>query len=113
MKTFAEIIDGVVNQVLVMDMTDEDSLVWLKENVSNNDWIKTEVDGNIRGKYAGRGDEYHADIDSFVHKPFPSWVLDKSSKRYKAPKIRPDPKPEGFYYSWDEEKYDYVLVKGP
>lgn len=111
MALFAEIIDGKVNQVLVLNMSDEDSLQWLAENVSQNDWIKTEENGSIRNKYAGRGDEYHADIDSFVHKPFPSWVLDKVAKKYKSSKIKPDPKPEGFYYEWDESTLDWVLIK--
>lgn len=68
MAHFAEIIDNTVNQVLVMDnsWTDEQTLTWLAENVSNNLWLQCSYNGNIRGAFPGIGYKYDPELDVFV-----------------------------------------------
>ena len=50
---------------------------------------RTSYNGNIRGRYAGIGFVYRADIDQFVApQPFPSWSLDDKYD-WQAPIPRP------------------------
>lgn len=113
MAHYAEIINNKVNQVLVMsnDMSHEERLQWLYDNVSNNEWIQTSYNGKVRAKFAGVGDEYHRDIDAFLSpKPSDKWIRCKDRKCY-VPKV---PKPnDGKSYDWNEElgkweKYERV-----
>jgi hypothetical protein len=101
-KYYAEIINNIVNQVLVMDegWSDQECKDWLNTKVSTNEWLETKMDGSMRNQYAGKGYEYHQDIDSFVSKkPYDSWTLNKDKKRYEAPTPRPD---DDKSYEWDE-----------
>lgn len=102
MAHYAEIKNNRVIRVLVMndDWSEDQCLQWLAKHVSDNQWLQTSYNGNIRSKYAGVGDEYHADIDAFVgRKPYNSWLLDKDKKCYVAP--QPMPK-DGGDYIWNE-----------
>ena len=106
-KYYAEIVDGIVNQVLVIEdsWTEQEAITWLKTNVSDTSWIETKMDGSIRGKYAGITDEFHAEDDFFVgKKPYKSWVLNKKDKKYDAPKVKPK---DSKKYEWDEKTVDW------
>lgn len=112
MGYYAEITNGKVYRVLVTDdkWTPEETILWLKNNISSNNWIETKYDGSIRNKYAGIGDEYHADLDSFIHKPFNSWILNRSSKKYEPPIIKPDIIGE-IDWLWSEKILGWELPK--
>lgn len=114
MKYYAEIVDNHVNQVLVMnqDWSHEEIIDWLHANVSTNEWVETAMDGSIRNKYAGRGDEYKPEIDSFVtKKPFNNWVFDEDRKMYIPPLPKPLAVPLGYIVKWSQELGDWVLEK--
>ena len=110
-KCYVEIANGIVQRGLVMDgsWTDKECKAWLNAKVSKNEWIETKLDGSMRNKYAGPGDEYHADLDSFISpKPFDSWTLNKRTKKYEAPSTMPkDNKP----YIWNEELQTWELTE--
>ena len=109
MATYAEIIDGQVAQVLVVGGTEEEAIGWLRANVSENEWVKTAIDGSIRGKYAGKGDEYHPDLDAFVRKvPFKSWKLDRETKMYLPPIPRPLAVAVGHIWVWSEKALKWI-----
>lgn len=111
MAHYAEIINDKVARVLVMnnDWTDQECKEWLAKNVSKNEWVQTSYNGNIRSKYAGLGDEYNRDLDAFVSpKPYPSWQLNRESKRYEAPLQMPD---DSKPYKWNEELGRWEEVK--
>lgn len=71
MAHYAEIINGVVQQVLVTDnaLTDQETLDWLNTYVSTNMWLKCSYNANIRGTYPGPGFSYDAELDVFVAPP--------------------------------------------
>ncbi len=69
---------------------------------------RTSYNGNIRGKYASKGDSYNAEEDIFVApQPYPSWTRSGS---YWNP---PTPKPivEGKRYYWSEDDLSWREVQ--
>ena len=100
---YAEIIDGVVNQVLVVDGAKEEAITWLNTNVSKNQWLHS-VSEDAKGKtIAGRGGEYNSKLKHFIpKKPFNSWVMNDDKLCYDAPVAKPDEK-IGSTYGWDED----------
>jgi hypothetical protein len=66
-------------------------------------------DGSIRHKYPYKGFTYHDDIDAFIEpSPYPSWVLNKTTKKWEAPVEMPD---DGQTYGWDEATTSWVAVE--
>lgn len=60
---------------------------------------RTSYNGNIRKNYAGIGYSYNPIADVFIApQPFPSWSLDENFDWQP-----PTPRPNGFFWSWDEE----------
>ena len=39
----------------------------------NGTWIQTSYNGNFRGRYAGNGYTYDADLDEFIAPPLPEY----------------------------------------
>lgn len=67
MAHFAKIEDGIVTQVVVVDNEHEqDGEAYLNSLGLEGKWIQTSYNGNIRGKFAGIGDTYDAELDVFV-----------------------------------------------
>lgn len=105
---FAEVIDGIVKRVLVVS---QEFINSCKLGDPKN-WIETKMDGSINNKYAGKGDEFHKDLDAFISKkPFTSWTLDTVKKEYVAPVEKPIEK-AGEMLSWNEKdkKWDKVVL---
>ena len=75
-----------------------------KENQHSN-----EEKTAFRGNYAGIGNEYDPDDDIFYpFKPWDSWVKDKTTATWKAPKDKPD---EENNYGWREDLGDWELIE--
>lgn len=109
MAHYAEIENGIVKQVLVLDdALTEDEVQTFLDIVSVDQWVKTCCEGSIRQKYAGIGDEYHANLDAFIRKPHKAWVLDAEAKEYVPPKPVPVAG-EGFEYVWSDQTDDWEL----
>lgn len=113
MAHFAEISDGIVTRVLVVNNNEllvdgvevEQKGIDFLNNLLGGAWIQTSYNGNIRKQYAGIGYTYDAVKDEFVApQPFPSWTLD-SNNDWQAP----IPKPEGSFY-WDEESLSWLPI---
>ncbi len=69
-------------------------------------WKQTSYNKKIRKNYAGVGFTYDEARDAFIApKPYNSWVLDKETCIWKAPKDYPD---DGKRYYWDESKTNWV-----
>lgn len=77
MAHFAKInADGVVEQVVVVDNKDcgdkdfpeseATGAAFLNQIGLAGTWKQTSYNANFRGKYAGIGDKYDADLDEFV-----------------------------------------------
>lgn len=112
MGTYAEIVNGKVSRVLVVDGTEDEAKTWLLLNVSKNKWITTDVRGKNKNKYAGKGDEYHADVDKFISKkPFDSWTIDKERGMYIPPLPKPLAVVVGYVWKWSVKLGEWVQVK--
>lgn len=60
---------------------------------------QTSYNGNFRGRYAGIGFRYDAELDQFIApQPYPSWTLDAVGE-WQPPVTHPN---DGGRYSWDE-----------
>lgn len=101
MAHFAKIEDGVVTNVVVVDNAHEaNGEAYLNSLGLEGTWLQTSFNSRMRGKFAGIGDVYNAELDRFEPiQPYPSWTLDEESYSYMAPTKRP---PKGKQI-WNEE----------
>lgn len=108
MAHFARIDEnGVVQEVIVADQSFIDS----GAVGDPAQWVETHKDRSKRKNFASKGDTYRPDIDAFVKpQPYPSWVLDVQTGRYKAPKPEPENTDPNRVYAWNEKRKDWVLV---
>ena len=115
MAHFAEIIDGIVARVIVVNNADtaqggvEDGAIGAAfcHNLFGGEWVQTSYNNNFRKNYAGIGYAYDTARDAFIApKPYASWVLDEASCRWGAPIAKPS---EGMWM-WDEATVSWVAV---
>jgi hypothetical protein len=67
MAHFAKIENGTVTNVVVIDDEHEaDGGAYLNSLALDGQWIQTSYNANFRGKFAGIGDTYDAEIDEFI-----------------------------------------------
>jgi hypothetical protein len=110
MAHFAQVVDGVVTQVIVADTQE-----WCEANLGGV-WVQTSYNtkGNqhpegrpLHKNYAGIG--YTWDGIGFAEpKPFDSWTLDSETYFWQAP--TPYPTEEGKFFKWNEETLSWVEV---
>jgi hypothetical protein len=100
--------NNVVTQVIQSPDDGQDwAAIW--EQQHNCTCIVTAKDNSIRNKYAEVGDTYYAEMDAFIGpSPYPSWSLNKATKRWEAPVAMPDD--EDLIFEWDEGRGDWVIV---
>ena len=113
MAHFAEISDGVVTRVLVVNNNEllvdgvevEQKGIDFLQDLVGGTWVQTSYNNRIRKQYAGTGYTYDAVADVFVvPQPYASWTLD-SNHDWQPP----TPRPEGSFY-WDEESLSWLPV---
>lgn len=99
----------VSNDKLVDDQgneSEERGIEFCKRLLGGN-WIQTSYNDKIRRRYAAVGYIYDPKLDAFIPpKPFASWVLDKETCDWVAPKAAPN----ATDYYWDESITDWVVV---
>ena len=81
---FARVEDGIVREVIVVNNTDCGGGDYPASNPIgqafiasiglNGQWEQTSYSGSFRGKYAGQGDTFDADLDVFVSPAVPEPV---------------------------------------
>jgi hypothetical protein len=112
MSHFAQVIDGVVTQVIVAEQDVIDSGLfgegWIQ--TSYNTFHNQHPEGRpLRGNYATIGGTYDAQNDVFIPPTiYPSWVLNTTIWDWKAP----IPRPEGPYW-WNEPVQQWILEPTP
>lgn len=110
MSYYAQVVDGIVAQVIVTDndWSEIETIAWLKEKVAsglNIRWVKTSYTNKIRKAYAGIGDSFDAVKDIFFKpQPFKSWFLDEKNDWQS-----PVEKPTDGLSSWDEPGQKWIL----
>lgn len=111
MSHFAEIKDGIVQQVIVADQDFIDSGAvsgtWVQ--TSYNTYAGQHPEGRpLRKNYAGIGFAYDAVRDAFIPpQPFSSWILDESTCQWQPP--TPMPVNDNVYI-WSEEEKNWIVV---
>lgn len=94
MSHFAQVIDGIVQQIIVAEQDFIDTLP------NKEKWIQTSYNTRenqhllggtpMRGNYAGIGYIYDSENDVFYPpKPYPSWVMNQSTWNWESPIKRP------------------------
>ena len=116
MAHFAEIIDGLVARVIVVNNADtasngvEDGAIGAAfcAALLGGAWVQTSYNNNIRYNYAGVGYTYDTARDAFIPpKPFASWVLDEATCLWIAPVAFPS---AGGPWAWDEDTESWVAA---
>ena len=129
MAHFAEIVDGIVLRVVVVNNADtasngiEDSAIGASfcHNVLGGEWVQTSYNTSggvhngggtpLRKNYAGIGYTYDTVRDAFIApKPYPSWVLDEATCLWGAPVAYPS---AGGPWRWDEATVSWVIPAQP
>jgi hypothetical protein len=120
MSHFAQVIDGIVQDVIVAEQdfinTLSDSQNWIKTSYNTRGNVHYAPNSDIpneepplRGNYAGIGYTYDAVNDVFyAPQPYPSWVLNTSTWTWEAPTPMPN---DGTSYAWDESSLAWVKAK--
>ena len=125
MAHYAEIVDGVVVQVTVVNNAVitvngvEDGAIGAAfcHNLLGGEWVQTSYNTSggvhngggtaLRFNYAGVGYTYDTARDAFIApKPYPSWVLDEATCKWGAPV----PYPATGQWQWDEATVSWVEV---
>ena len=119
MAHFAQVIDGIVQQVIVIsdrdapDPAPEHSeplgQAFIQEVLSlDGEWVQTSYNNTFRAHYAGIGYTWDATNQVFIApQPYPSWTLDEAWN-WMPPVPYPD---DGGMYTWDEETQTWVLIE--
>ena len=102
--------DNVVEQVVVIANSDEPTeaagIAFCQNLFGGGIWLKTSYNNNIRKNYAGPGYSYDVIRDAFIApKPYPSWLLDEATCRWRAPVDQPT---EPGLWHWDEITQTWV-----
>ena len=116
MAHFAEIIDGIVARVIVVNNADtaqggvEDGAIGAAfcHNLFGGEWVQTSYNNNFRKNYAGIGYAYDTARDAFIApQPYASWVLDEATCRWGAPVAMPS---KGLWV-WDEATLSWIATQ--
>jgi len=120
MSLFAEVKNGIVQQVIVADQEFIDSLSnpeeWIQTSYNTRGGIHYAPNSNtpdggvaLRANYAGIGYTYDVINDVFyAPQPYPSWIISSPTWLWEAPVPYPD---DGKKYEWDENTISWVLME--
>lgn len=122
MSHFAQVIDGIVQQVIVADQdfinTLENPAQWIQTSYNTRGNVHYAPNSNVpdggtplRANYAGAGFTYDAINDVFyAPQPFPSWILNTQTWLWESPVPRPSDS-DTVPYFWDENSLSWVKVE--
>lgn len=110
MSHFAQIVDGIVTQVLVIEQDVLDTGLfgtgWIQTSYNTHGGVHPNGDP-LRKNYAGIGYTYDSNKDAFIPpKPYPSWILNEDTCLWDPPVPRPA---DSDMYMWDEATGTWVL----
>jgi len=115
MAHFAKIGKGnIVEKVLVVSndvaTTEQAGIDFLNQTFKTNDiWLQTSYNGNMRKNFANVGFIYNQTKDAFIApRPFNSWTLNEDTCQWESPVAKPD---DGQNYKWNEETKSWDLVE--
>ena len=114
MSHFAQVVDGIVTNVLVIEQDVIDTGLfgtgWVQTSYNTHGGVHPEG-RPLRKNYAGIGYTYDSEHDAFIPpKPFPSWLLNEDTCLWDAPVARPT---DDKMYKWDEDTGAWVVMEMP
>jgi hypothetical protein len=129
MSHFAKVVDGIVEQVIVVEQDVIDTglfgepSLWKQTSYNTRGNVHYGPDGQadggvaMRANYAGMGYIYDSEHDVFyAPSPYPSWILNNTNWLWEAPIPMPSDAGTGEppkIYRWNEETTNWVLVETP
>jgi hypothetical protein len=125
MSHFAQVVDGVVAQVIVAEQdfinsgAVGDPSQWVQTSYNTVGGTHRNGGTPLRKNYAGIGYVYDAGRDAFyAPQPYPSWVLDEATCYWGAPVAQPTgtlptTEADGVGYTWDESITNWTSVVIP
>jgi len=134
MAHFAEITDGIVQRILVLDnqvMQDASGVeaegigatylsrlmggVWVQTSYNTREGEHTLGGTPLRANYCGKGWQYDPELDIFhPQQPYPSWTLDTVKGQWIPPVPYPEVE-EGVFkgFKWNEEDQQWDEMEMP
>ena len=126
MSHFANVVDGIVQEVIVAEQDFVDTVMvyeragtWVQTSFNTNGGVHYDPETGLpsadqskalRKNFAGVGYSYDEDRDAFIPpKPFFSWLLNEETCHWEPPIAYPD---DGLYYTWNEttQSWDEVTT---
>ncbi len=112
MAHFAQVVDGVVVNVIVaeQDFIDmlPDSGSWIQTSYNTKHGVHLSGGTPLRKNYAGIGFAYDPIRDAFIPlQPYPSWILSEETCDWNPPVEYPL---NGQKYQWDENSVSWSIV---
>lgn len=112
MSHFAQVKNGIVQQVIVAEQnfidTLPDSTDWVQTSYNTLGGVHLNNGAPLRKNYAGIGYTYDGERDAFIApKPYASWLLNEETCQWEAPTPMPDFDKE---YRWDEATTAWVAL---
>ena len=114
MAHFAHLINGIVDQVIVIDAETlalgylGDPSEWVQTSYNTKGGVHALGGTPLRKNYAGIGYAYDLTRDAFIPpKPFASWSLNEITCLWDAPTSMPT---DGKMYRWDEPTLSWVEI---
>jgi len=120
MAHFAQIEDGIVQQVIVLRDNDAQDpapsnsepmgQAFIRDKLKlPGDWKQTSYNRNFRKNYAGIGYTYDPDRDAFIPpRPYASWILNEDTCLWDPP--IPYPEDDGMH-TWNEDTQSWDPVE--
>ena len=120
MSHFAQVVNGIVQQVIVAEQDFIDTLPdkqnWIQTSFNTREGIHYASNSNtpddgiaLRGNYAGVGFTYNAENDVFyAPQPYPSWVISAPTWSWQPPIPFPT---DNKNYKWNEDTKAWVEIK--
>lgn len=119
MSHFAQVIDGIVQQIIVAEQdfinTLPDKENWIQTSYNTKNGVHYAPNSNtpddgvaLRGNYAKIGGFYHKEKDVFCDiQPYDSWTLNETTWTWEAP--IPYPNDEKLY-RWSEDTLSWIEI---
>lgn len=112
MSHFAQVIDGVVANVIVAERdyidTLPDSASWIQTSYNTRNGVHLLGGTPLRKNYAGIGYTYDAQRDAFIPpKPHSSWLFNEETCDWECPVPYPQ---DGNRYTWNEQLVNWELL---
>jgi hypothetical protein len=109
MSHYAQVINGVVEQVIVAEQefinTLPDAVNWIQTSYNTHQGQHSMGGTPLRKNFAGIGFSYSAELDAFIPpKPYASWILNTDTCQWQPPFPPPQ---DDLMWAWNEQLLEW------